>query len=92
MHARTDITNAIDRFTNRRIREGSREFARVEFAKDHSHEGYAGGWVHNGYTADWDSRIDVHHVAVDSRTDSQWVHKGSHPMFTVHRREFVYGI
>ena len=24
--------------------------------------------------------------------DSQWVHKGSYPMFTVHRCESVYGI
>ena len=55
----------------------SREFARVR-------EGYADGrWIHNGYTAD--SRVDA-----DSRMNSQWVHKGSYPMFTVHRCESVW--
>ena len=63
-----------------RVRESSREFARVREGSRRIH-----GWIHNGYTAD--SRIDA-----DSRTDSQWVHKGSYPMFTVHRRESVYGI
>ena len=62
------------------IRESSREFARVRESSRRIR-----GRIHNGYTAD--SRIDA-----DSQMDSQWIHKGSQRMFTVHRRESVYGI
>ena len=43
MHARTDITNAIDRFTNRRIREGSRRVRKDPYTRMY-------GWVYNGFT------------------------------------------
>ena len=78
-----------------RVRESLREFARVResnrvressvFTRFREGSRRIHGWIHNRYTAD--SRIDA-----DSRTDSQWIHKGSYPMFTVHRRESVYGI
>ena len=63
------------RYRFARVRESSREFARVlessrGFAKD------TRIWIHNGYTAG--SQIEV-----DSQTNSQWVHKGSYPKFTV---------
>ena len=64
-----------------RVRYG---FARVressrEFAKDAPTDSQR---IYGGF-----ARIDA-----DSRTDSQRVHKGSYPMFTVHRCESVYGI
>ena len=70
-----------------RVRESSREFASefaIEFAKPKDAQTDS-AFTTDPYTAG--SRIDA-----DSRTDSQWDHKGSYPMFTIHRCESVYGI
>ena len=65
-------------------RESSREFARVcessVFANDMP---YARTDI--GFTTIYGLRRIPARIDADSRTDSQWVHKGSYPMFTVHR-------
>ena len=72
-----------------RVRESSREFARVRegspgFAKDTRMDSQR---IYGARRICGLTQIDG-----DSRTDSQWVHKGSNPMFTVRRCESVYGI
>ena len=75
-YTRIGIIRRIRGWVHNGFATDSREFARVtvsessrEFARVHESSQRMRGRIHNGYTAD--SRIDA-----DSRTDSQWVHKG----------------